>query len=163
MKKSPKGLFIYLLTILIVGFVSPLLNFAYAQDITNGYVCEPKNPGGEETRLYFRQQDGVAINLSQSATFPVVCPVVIPYQDPPYEAVVVFKNGSSATRKFNCALEEYDILSNLVRSTGRAVDIPPGDTDAIVYEDIFLLSEFNYLSLRCIIPPRGMVGFVSWY
>ena len=153
-----------LIAVLISTAMLPLLCLAHGgESITNGYICSPKNPGGEATRLYFRQQDGVAINLSQSETFPVVCPVIIPYLEPPYVAGAAFKNGSNATRSFNCALEEYDILSNLVRSTGRAVTIPAGSSDFIAYEGIFTLSDTNYLSLRCIIPPRGMVGVVTFW
>lgn len=153
-----------LVAVLISSALSPLLCIAHGtESITNGYICEPKNPGGEATRLYFRQQDGVAINLSQSATFPVVCPVIIPFGEPPFSAAVVFKNGSNATRNFNCALEEYDIFSNLVRSTGQSVSIPAKDSDYISYDFISLVTVTNYLSLRCIIPPRGMVGLVSFW
>ena len=149
---------------MVSAAVYPALCIAHGDaSVTNGYICEPKNPGGEETRLYFRQQDGVAINLSQSATFPVVCPVIIPFLEPPYEAGVVFNNGSSATRRFSCALEEYDQFSNIVKSTGRAIDIPPGESNIIAYQGIFLQFETNYLSLRCIIPPRGEVGLVSFF
>ena len=97
--------YLLLITLLVGAAITPSQSFARGENITNGYICEPKNPGGEETRLYFRQQDGVAINLSQSATFPVVCPVMIPFQLPPFEAGVVLKNGVNTTRCFSCALE----------------------------------------------------------
>lgn len=134
---------------------------------TNGYLCEPKNPGGEETRLYFRQQDGVAINLSSTATFPVVCPVlttVIPNDLRPFNGIGVrFGNGRNVTQKFQCALEEYDIGFNLVRSTGKAITLAPFTTNTLQYFDIKLQKLDNYFSLRCIIPPRGQVGHVISY
>lgn len=145
----------------LIGGVYPLESVA--QSITNGYICAPKNPGGEETRLYFRQQDGVAINLSQSATFPVVCPVIIAFDAPPYFAGVDFRNGSSVTQKFSCALEEYDFTATLVRTTGKAISVPANGASSIVYENYYLDSFANYLSLRCIIPPRGMIATVGWF
>ena len=148
--------------LLAVGVTVPTKSVAQ-ESVTNGYICAPKNPGGEETRLYFRQQDGVAINLASNATFPVVCPVIIPFDNPPYEASVAFKNGSNATQNFACALEEYDAFANLVRSIGKSVSIPPGGSNLIAYQDIYLLAITNFLSLRCILPPRGMIGWVEWY
>jgi len=152
------------IAILIITVVKSSLSIAHGSEtITNGYLCEPKNPGGEATRLYFRHQNGVAVNLSSTATFPVVCPILIPFEEPPYEAGVTFSNGSSATQNFSCALEEYDILANLVRSTGKAVNIPPGGSNLIAYEGIDLLDDTNFLSLRCIIPPRGEVGLLTFF
>ena len=130
---------------------------------TNGYICAPKNPGGEETRLYFRQQEGVAINLSTSATFPVVCPVIIPVDNPPYMAGVEFKNGNKSGQNFSCALEEYDPAHNLVRSTGRSIYIPGNGNNYILYTDYYLNHVDNNISIRCIIPPRGMIGAVLFY
>lgn len=146
---------------LVVTLMAPLL--VSAQTISNGYVCEPKNPGGEETRLYFRQQDGVAINLSQSATFPVVCPVIVEFDLEPYYTAVALKNGSNKIQDFACALEEYNLESVKVRSTGRSIPVPPGNTGIIEYGPVFLTNPVNYLSLRCILPPRGMVGEVVWW
>jgi len=134
-----------------------------AQSITNGYVCAPKNIGGEETRLFFRQQDGVAINLSSNATFPVVCPVVVSLGDPFYDVLIRVGNGSNVTQSPACALEEYDVFSNKVRSTGRAITLPAGFNGPIFWAGITLLNPSNYLSVRCILPPRASVGLVGWY
>ncbi len=147
--------------LLAVTVMTPLLGSA--QVISNGYACAPKNPGGEETRLYFRQQDGVAINLSQTATFPVVCPVIIEFGYEDYYTAVALKNGSNATQDFACALEEYNLETVKVRSTGRSIAVPAGQTGFIEYSPIFLANPTNYLSLRCILPPRGMVGEVVWW
>jgi len=130
---------------------------------SNGYLCAPKNPGGEETRLYFRQQEGVAINLSQSATFPVVCPVIVPVDSSPYFAGVEFKNENNTGQNFSCALEEYDPAHNLVRSTGRSVFIPSNGSNYILYTNYYLNNVQNTISIRCIIPPRGMIGSVLFY
>ena len=131
--------------------------------ITNGYICAPKNPGGEETRLYFRQQEGVAINLSKSASFPVVCPVIFPFDEPPYMAGVEFKNGNKVGQKFSCALEEYDSAHNLVKSTGRSIFIPGNGDNYILYDDYYMNHIDNVISIRCIIPPRGMIGAVLYF
>lgn len=127
---------------------------------TNGYICAPKNPGGEETRLYFRQQEGVAINLSKSASFPVVCPLIIPGGNPPYIAGVEFQSENNTGQTFSCALEEYDITHDLVRSTGRSVFVPGNGHNYILWTDYYPSNLDNTLSLRCIIPPRGMIGAV---
>ena len=134
-----------------------------AQTITNGYVCAPKNPGGEETRLYFRQQDGVAVNLASNATFPVVCPVEIPMGEAYYDVVIRLGNGNDFTQKFSCALEEYDLGNNLVRSIGKAINLDAFNVGPIVWAGVVLLDEGNYLSARCILPPRGQVGLVGWF
>jgi hypothetical protein len=147
------------ISLLLAGWAGGLA----AQTITNGYVCAPKNPGGEETRLYFRQQDGVAVNLASSATFPVVCPVEIPYGEDFYDVVVRVGNGNDSTQKFSCALEEYDLGNNLVRSIGKALNLPAYTVGPIAWAGVVLLSESNYLSARCILPPRGQVGLVGWY
>lgn len=131
--------------------------------VTNGYICAPKNIGGEETRLYFRQQDGVAENLSPTATFPVVCPVLIPADNPPYEVLIRADNASDVSQKFACALEEHDESGTKVRSYGQSVILSAHSADDIFWQDIYLLANNHYLSLRCILPPRGGIGIVAWY
>jgi hypothetical protein len=155
-----------LISIFVAAFTFALWsNGSSAQiiSVTNGYICAPKNPGGEETRLFFRQQEGVAINLSTTATFPVVCPVIIPGDNPPYMAGTEFKNGSSVGQNFACALEEYDPAHNLVKSTGRSIYIPGNGNDYILFTNYYLSSVDNNLSIRCILPPRGMIGSVLFY
>ena len=76
---------------------------------------------------------------------------------------VALKNGSNVTQDFACALEEYNLESVKVRSTGRSIAVPAGQTGFIEYDPIFLTTPVNYLSLRCILPPRGMVGEVVWW
>lgn len=138
---------------------------AYSQEyiVTNGYVCDPKNPGGEETRLFYRQQDGLAINISPTATFPVVCPVQIPYDLPPYEVSIGFVNQSTRPQTFRCALEENDAFGNKTRSQGNAITAPALGTAFLNWSDVFLINSLHYLSLRCILPPKGGVTFIEWY
>jgi hypothetical protein len=138
---------------------------ASAQLMSNGYACAPKNIGGEDTRLFFRQQDGVAINLSQTATFPVVCPVVIDYYtwEGSYGVGVTLKNGSSSTQTFSCALEEYRGDGVRQRSIGRSVNIRPGGYDFFNWEVMQVVTDFNYSSLRCILPPKGMIAELAWF
>ena len=137
-----------------------------AQIVSNGYICAPKNIGGEDTRLFFRQQDGVAENLSSSATFPVVCPIVIDYYSYPeglYGLGITFRNGSSSTQTFQCALEEYSVDAVKQRSIGKAVSVAPGEFGVLSYELMQVLSEFSYSSVRCILPPRGKIAELAWF
>ena len=131
--------------------------------LTNGYVCQPKNIGGEETRLFFRQQNGTAVNISPYATFPVVCPVVVPAEDPPYTIVMRFANGSSTNANFQCAMEEYNPGSALIRSIGKSIVIPPGFSDSLGWSNLFALEPSSYFTVRCILPPYGSIGLVYWY
>ena len=137
----------------------------YAQEytVTNGYVCDPKNPGGEETRRFYRQQDGLAINISPTATFPIVCPVEIGFDNPPYEISMGIVNTGNSTQTFSCALEENDLNGNKTRTQGNAVVLPPRTGGFIGWEDVILTNQFHYLSVRCILPPKGAVSWVEWY
>ena len=131
--------------------------------VTNGYVCDPKNPGGEETRLFYRQQDGLAINISPTATFPVVCPVQIAFDNPPYETSVGFVNTGYSSQRFACALEENDIDGNKTKSLGNAITIPARTAGYLNWSNVLLTNKYHYLSLRCILPPKGAVSWVEWY
>lgn len=135
----------------------------FTSTLTNGYVCDPKNPGGEDTRLYYRQQDGLAINISPTASFPVVCPVQIPFNYAPYYITVGVKNTSAAaTEKFLCALEESDFFGDPVRTIGKSVTLSAGEGNLLAWEGIVPATTSNYLSLRCILPPKGGVTFLNW-
>lgn len=154
----------------LVGVVIVALAFAgwagkaTAQgSLTNGYVCQPKNIGGEETRLFFRQQNGQAMNISPSATFPVVCPVVVIAGVPPYQIVMRFGNGGSATQNFACAMEEYDRNFSLLRSIGKSVTIPAGFSNSLDWSNLQALDPSSYFTVRCILPPKGSIGAVFWY
>jgi hypothetical protein len=147
--------------LLIISTFYPLESVA--QSITNGYICSPKNIGGEETRLYFRQQEGVAENISKTATFPVVCPVVIEYDLPPYFVLVSVGHSSDSSQTIACSLEEYDINAVKVRGIGKSVNLAPGSGDFLSWEEIYLQNPTNYLSLRCILPPLGGIAEVAWF
>lgn len=138
---------------------------ASAQIISSGYECAPKNIGGEETRLFFRQQDGVAMNLSQTATFPVVCPQIIDYYDGGgfYGLGVTLRNGSGATQTFSCALEEYGGDGVKERSIGKTANVRPGDYGVFLWDIMKVVNNFNHSSLRCILPPRGMIVQLVWF
>lgn len=155
----------------IAGWLSVVITALYSLQgsaqgvttVTNGYICAPKNIGGEETRLYFRQQDGVAENLSKTATFPVVCPVLIPADMPPYEVLIRAGNAGDVAQNFACALEEHDETGSKVRSYGKSVYLPPHSASDIFWQNIYLLANNHYLGLRCILPPRGGIGIIGWY
>src|SRR5210317_1286761 len=117
----------------------------YAQEytVTNGYVCDPKNPGGEETRRFYRQQDGLAINISPTATFPIVCPVEIGFDNPPYEISMGIVNTGNSTQTFSCALEENDINGQKTRTQGSAVVLPPKSGGFIGWEDVVLINQLH--------------------
>lgn len=149
--------------ILISGATLNYNAFSLGESVSNGYMCDPKNPGGEETRLYYRQQNGLAINIAPNATFPVVCPVILPFQEPPYEIYVGLVNTGSSMQKFSCAVEENDANGNTVRTQGNSINIPARTGGYLSWEQMFLLAESNYLSVRCILPPKGAVGFLEWY
>lgn len=159
-KRNILSPFIFIMAICVVY---PLESSA--QIITNGYICAPKNIGGEETRLFFRQQDGVAENLSSSATFPVVCPIAIDYYsfEGFYALSMTFRNGSSSTQTFQCALEEYSLDAVKQRSIGKAVSAAPGEVGFLAYDVRQVLSEFGYSSVRCILPPRGKIAELAWF
>tara|TARA_R110002110_G_scaffold14698_1_gene67589 strand:- start:10091 stop:10597 length:507 start_codon:yes stop_codon:yes gene_type:complete len=155
----------FLSTIAAFGFFPQA---SHAQFVSNGYICAPKNIGGEETRLYFRQQDGAAVNISRTATFPVVCPIIMDYYYFPeglalYSAGVTLRNDSDVTQKFQCALEEYNLGGFKEKSTGAAISLEPGGVGLIQYELFETTSELNYAGLRCILPPRGMIAEVIWF
>jgi len=132
--------------------------------VTNGYICAPKNPGDEATRLFFRQTDGAAVNLSRTATFPIVCPVVVHYSDFSHAVGVRVGNGNTFTQNLACALEEYGGGANKVRTYGRSISLPGGFTNSIIWENIRLASynTGNYLVVRCILPPLGYITTVAW-
>ncbi len=129
---------------------------------TNGYVCDSKNPGGEDTRLYYREQNGIAENISGNASFPVVCPLALDSLEADYDILIRLGNGDNMTQTFQCALEEYDLGNNKVRSIGKSMTRPPFIVDAIVWLDYRLRDTDNTLSIRCILPPKGQVGLISW-
>lgn len=139
------------------------INVLAQSTVTNGYVCDPKNPGGEETRLYYREQEGLGINISPTATFPIVCPVVIPYNNPPYEISLGFVNTSSSTQNFACALEENDVFGNKTRALGNSITAPALGWAALNWSNVYLSGPAYYLSLRCILPPKGAVSWLEWY
>ena len=139
-----------------------------AQFATNGYVCVPKSIGAEVTQKYFRQQEGVVENLSKTDTFPVVCPLVIDYWtfgdgSAVYGALIGVKNGDKVNRTFKCALEEYNVLGIKERSIGRSVTVAAGDLGVVDYGPLFVASDFNYSTVRCILPPGGMITAVNWF
>jgi len=139
-----------------------------AQLVAGGYVCAPKNIGGEDTRLYFRQQDGLAENISKTATFPVVCPIIVDYWYVDdgfayYGLLMTVRNDSDVSQDFQCALEEYDLLGVKARSLGRSVSVPAGGAGLFDYPYMTVLSEYNYASIRCILPPQGSIIQLSWY
>ncbi|MEM6582572.1 MAG: hypothetical protein AAF699_14940 [Pseudomonadota bacterium] len=135
---------------------------AWSEQVTNGYICAPKNPGGEDTRRFYREQDGVAINLSPDSSFPIVCPVVIDPDASLIGVLIRFGNTSTSTQSFACALEEYDLLFNLVRTTGKSTNLAAGATGDFSWGPVDLISVGNFLSIRCILPPRGTVGTFVW-
>ena len=131
---------------------------------TNGYVCAPKNPGGEETRLNIRQQGGQAVNLAPDATFPVVCPVVVdPVLSSSHAVVIGLANNNSSTQNFSCALEENTIAGSTVRTIGRSLKVGRDSGGAMIWENVALADATNYFSVRCILPPKGGVSLVTWY
>jgi len=144
-----------------VCFIFPLDALAGSTN-TNGYVCDSKNPGGEDTIRYYREQNGIAENISGSDSVPVVCPVALEASEANYSILIRLGNGSSDTQTFQCALEEYDLGNNKVRSIGRSMTRPSRIVDAIVWNDIRLIDSNNTLSIRCILPPKGQVGLLSW-
>ena len=168
--KLPKKIFL-IKVFLALGFNTIFAPYGFTQASqtfigTNGYLCAPKNPGGEETRLFFRQQDGYAINLSSSATFPVVCPVLSTYSSTEIQehgVAIRLGNKSNVGQNFACALEEYDSTFTQVRSIGKALFLEPFQAGSLQYTGIFLLATQNTLSLRCIIPPRGVIGKLGSY
>ena len=137
---------------------------AQTVEFTNAYMCAPKNPGGESTRLFFRQTDGVAINLSKTETFPVVCPIIAHYAHFYHNVAVRVGNSNNVTQTVSCALEEYDGGANKATSYGRSKKIPAGFTDSIIWENIRLSSTNtgNYVVVRCILPPLGFISTVGW-
>ena len=161
MRKSTVLLYSYL--IVLVSVLGAVNVSAQQYTITNGYVCDPKNPGGEETRLFYREQDGLAVNISPTATFPIVCPVQIPFDNPPYEISVGFRNTSSSAQKFACALEENDLLGGKVGAQGNAVTVSAGESGALNWTNVYLVNPLHYLSLRCILPPKGAATWIEWY
>jgi len=152
---------VFMLSLVFSGWAGE----AAAQYISNGYECAPKNIGGEDTRLYFRQQDGGAINISKTATFPVVCPVFIDYYffEGLYGVGVTLRNGSKTSQTFQCALEEYRVDGVKARSIGRSLTIAAGDWDVISYEPMVVTQYFNYSSIRCILPPGGSIAELAWF
>jgi hypothetical protein len=138
--------------------------FSSAQiTITNGYVCGPKNIGGEDTRRFYREQDGVAENISPTSTFPVTCPVQVPFEDPPYFISLRVGHESNVTQRFACALEEYNVSSGLVRTIGRALSLQPGTASTIEWVNVFPQQSTNYFTVRCILPPLGGIGAITWF
>ena len=151
------------LCLLLIGAIFPLSATAQVSS-TNGYVCAPKNPGGEETRLYFRQQGGQAVNLAPNASFPVVCPVVIdPVFFSSHAVVIGLANNSSSAQNFSCALEENTIAGDTVRTIGRSLKVNRSSGGAMIWENIALSDATMYFSVRCILPPKGGVSLVAWY
>jgi hypothetical protein len=131
---------------------------------TNGYVCAPKNPGGEETRLYFRQQGGQAVNLAPDASFPVVCPVIIdPVLSSSHAVVIGLANNNSSTQDFSCALEENTVAGATIRTIGRSLKVGRASGGVMIWENIALSDPTSYFSVRCILPPKGGVSLVAWY
>ena len=161
MHKSGKLLLSF--AVLVLGLTFNLIAFSDGESISNGYICDPKNPGGEDTRKYYRQQDGLAINIAPSSTFPIVCPVILPFNLAPYEVSVAVVNTGTSTQKFSCALEENDFAGNPVRSVGNSASLPAGESGLLYWSDIVLVSEADYLSVRCILPPKGAVSLVEWF
>ena len=149
--------------ILTLGLTFNLTVYSQGESVSNGYMCDPKNPGGEDTRKYYRQQDGLAITIAPSSSFPIVCPVILPFQLPPYEISIGLVNTNSTTQKFSCAAEENDLNGNIVRTQGNAINIPPRSGGFLYWPDISLVEDTNYLSLRCILPPKGAVSFLEWF
>ncbi|MEM8564164.1 MAG: hypothetical protein AAGF57_18140 [Pseudomonadota bacterium] len=140
--------------------ISPL---SWSQMVTNGYICAAKNPGGEDTRRFYREQDGVAINLSPNSSFPIVCPIIIDGSLSSFAVVIRLGNTGSSTQSFSCALEEYDLDFNLVKTTGKTVNVAAGQTGDLSWAPINLVRDNNYLSMRCILPPKGTVGTFVWF
>jgi hypothetical protein len=86
----------------------------------------------------------------------------VPFGNSSYSVIVRVGNAGSANQTFACAIEEYNLSFNLVRSIGKSVVVPPGQTGALSYEGMRILAQGNFLSLRCILPPRGAIGTVYW-
>ncbi len=151
------------LAFLLIGTV--ISTSASAQvSSTNGYVCAPKNPGGEETRLYFRQQGGQAMNLAPDASFPVVCPVVIdPVVYSSHAVVIGLANNNSSSQTFSCALEENNLAGDTIRTIGRSLKVGRSSGAAMIWENIALSDATTYFSVRCILPPKSGVSLVAWY
>ena len=152
---------IFVLLSFVLGAVYPSESFG--QSITNGYVCAPKNIGGEDTRRYFRQQDGVAVNIAPNAAFPVVCPVVIDIENQSHNIIMRLANAGTSTQRYACSMEEYDRNFALVRSIGKSVNISPATSNSLDWQNISLLAPSNFLSIRCILPPRSAIGLVAWF
>lgn len=148
----------------VVFLWGPPIATAQEVEFSNGYLCASKNPGGEATRLFFRQTDGAAVNLSKTETFPVVCPIVAHYAHFSHSVAVRVGNAHNFTQTVSCALEEYDGGANKARSYGRSKSIPAGFTDSIIWENIRLSSTStgNYLVIRCILPPLGYITTLGW-
>lgn len=165
MNKVYKRVFSFLVFISAVGFWGfSLMATAQEVEFSNGYLCASKNPGGESTRLFFRQTDGVALNLSKTESFPVVCPIVAHYAHFTHSVAVRVGNSHNFKQTVSCALEEYDGGANKARSYGRSKSIPAGFTDSIIWENIRLSSTNtgNYLVVRCILPPLGFITTLGW-
>ena len=161
MKNGASSLCFYLIVLISAGGAVNVLGQSFT--VTNGYVCDPKNIGGEETRLFYREQDGVAINISPTATFPIVCPVEVLYNDAPYQIDIGFVNTSNATQTFACALEENDAFGNKTAALGNSISAPALGWAALTWKQVRPSSPNHYLSLRCILPPKGGVSWVEWY
>ncbi|MEM6583215.1 MAG: hypothetical protein AAF699_18195 [Pseudomonadota bacterium] len=148
------------LSTVLFGFYS---SSGFSQMVTNGYICSAKNPGGEDTRRFYREQDGVAINLSPDSSFPIVCPIIIDGEESSFAVVIRLGNTGTSIQRFSCALEEYDLEFNLIKTTGKTVDIAAGDTGDLSWAPINLVRNNNFLSMRCILPPKGTVGTYVWF
>ena len=72
-------------------------------------------------------------------------------------------NTGNSTQTFSCALEENDINGQKTRTQGSAVVLPPKSGGFIGWEDVVLINQLHYLSVRCILPPKGAVSWVEWY
>lgn len=151
------------LAVLLLAFGGMYPLVSSAQNISNGYICDSKNPGGEGTRRFYRETDGQAVNISPNETFPVVCPVPRVFGKLTYDIVIRLSNGgTSVNQTIACALEEYDLGSFLVRTVGRSKNYPPLWSEDLSWMGYRLADEVNYLVVRCILPPRSYVGLFAW-
>lgn len=144
----------------IIGLVFSLES--NADLITNGYICDVKNPGGDATRAGYREQDGAAKNILKDFQFTLSCPVPIPYGEAFYYITVIVGNTNRFTQTFKCVLEEYTPFKSKIRSLSRSVSVPSQQGKVIAFEEYVLSDKLNYLTMWCSLPPLGEIGVIAF-
>ena len=162
MGPNSKNLLTFLVSILTMTLLSPAISLAQTVTVTNAYICAPKNIGGESTRLFFRQQDGTARNISKTEIFPVVCPIVVPAFRSSYEVIIRVGNRSLVEQEFSCAVEEWTKDFTKVRQWGQSIYLQAERSNDLYWENLTISAPSNALSLRCILPPGGGIALIGY-